>query len=130
MQFGEHKRQLDNEELPNPYQEEIKTFDALVKANDENKVAALRVPSEPTAYKLLDDTPFTFVDTEELLEEMRVKLARASEIAIDLEHHSQRTFLGITCLMQISTREEDFIVDTLALQKKLGDALRGIFDDP
>ena len=101
--------------MPNPYTEEIKAFDALVKANDENKVAALRVPAEPTPYKLLNETPFTFVNTEELLEEMRVKLSKASEIAIDLEHHNQRTFLGITCLMQISTREEDFIVDTLAL---------------
>ena len=61
---------------------------------------------------------------------MSDKLAQASEIAIDLEHHSQRTYLGITCLMQISTRTEDFIVDTIALQKKLGDKLRGIFDDP
>ena len=77
----------------------------------------MRVPAEPKPYKLLDDTPFTFVDTEELLEELRGKLSQASEIAIDLEHHSQRTFLGITCLMQISTREEDFIVDTIALQK-------------
>ena len=48
----------------------------------------MRVPAEPTPYKLLDDTPFTFVDTEELLEELRVKLSRAKEIAIDLEHHS------------------------------------------
>ena len=32
--------------------------------------------------------------------------------------------------MQISTRTEDFIVDTLALQKKLGNSLRGVFDDP
>ena len=32
--------------------------------------------------------------------------------------------------MQISTREEDFIIDTIALKKHLGDALRGIFDDP
>ena len=117
-------------ELSSPYEEEIKTFDALVKANNEDKVAALRVPAEAMPYKLLDDTPFTFVDTEELLEELKHKLSRASEIAIDLEHHSQRTFLGVTCLMQISTREEDFIVDTIALQKKLGIALRGIFDDP
>ena len=75
----------------------------------------MNVPAESIPYKLLDETPFTFVDTVELLEEMRAKLAKASEIAIDLEHHDQRTFLGITCLMQISTREEDFIVDTLAL---------------
>ena len=101
-----------------------------MKANDETKVQSLVVPAEAIPYKTLDDTPFTYVNTEELLEEMRVKLCKATEIAIDLEHHSTRTYLGITCLMQISTREEDFIVDTLALQKQLGDALRGIFDDP
>ena len=47
----------------------------------------MRVPAEPTPYKLLDETPFTYVDNEELLEEMREKLAKANEIAIDLEHH-------------------------------------------
>lgn len=88
VRFGEHKKQLENEELPNPYEEEIKAFDALVKANNEAKVAALVVPDEPTPYKLLDDTPFTFVDTEESLALMKVKLEQAREIAIDLEHHS------------------------------------------
>ncbi|XP_075920721.1 uncharacterized protein LOC142923469 isoform X9 [Petromyzon marinus] len=34
-------------------------------------------------------------------------------------HHSYRSFLGITCLMQISTREEDFIIDTLMLRDDL-----------
>ena len=58
-----------------------------MRANDDKKAAALSVPSEPKPYKLLDETPFTFVDTEELLEEMRGKLAQAKEIAIDLEHH-------------------------------------------
>ncbi|XP_075920178.1 exosome complex component 10-like [Petromyzon marinus] len=34
-------------------------------------------------------------------------------------HHSYRSFLGITCLMQISMREEDFIIDTLMLRDDL-----------
>ena len=57
-------------------------------------------------------------------------LADTKEIAVDLEHHSTRTYLGITCLMQISTRQEDYIIDTLALREVLGDYLRGIFDNP
>lgn len=85
--------------MPNPYEDEIKAFDSCVKANDETKAQGLKVPDEPTPYKTLDDTPFTYVDTEELLEEMRGKLAQATEIAIDLEHHNQRTYLGVTCLM-------------------------------
>lgn len=52
------------------------------------------------------------------------------EIAVDLEHHSYRTYQGITCLMQVSTRVRDFIIDTIKLRQHLGKALRGIFADP
>ena len=108
----------------------MKAFDNLVKQGDQEKVSSLKVPDEAQKYGLLADTPFTFVDTEEVLMEVVEKLAAAKEIAIDLEHHSVRTYLGITCLMQVSTREEDFVIDTIALKKKLGDALRGVFDNP
>lgn len=57
------------------------------------------------------------------------KLRSATEIAIDLEHHNYRTFSGFVCLMQISTREEDFIVDTLALREELED-LNEMFTNP
>ena len=32
------------------------------------------------------------------------------QIAVDLEDHHYRSFMGFTCLMQISTRKEDFLV--------------------
>jgi exosome complex exonuclease RRP6 len=32
--------------------------------------------------------------------------------------------------MQISTRERDFVVDTMKLRSKLGGALRALFVDP
>ena len=32
--------------------------------------------------------------------------------------------------MQLSTRSEDFIVDTIVLRKLIGPKMRGIFDDP
>jgi len=128
--FGGHKLQLENKELPNVYVKEINAFDSLVKANDEKRVSSLNVPTEPQMYKTLDETSCTYVDTEEQLASMVEKLADASEIAIDLEHHHERTYLGLTCLIQISTRDEDFIVDPLSLKTKLGDALRPILDDP
>lgn len=46
-----------------------------------------------------------------------------------LQHHSYRSFLGITCLMQISTREEDFIIDTLELRGEMY-ILNEAFTDP
>lgn len=45
------------------------------------------------------------------------------------QHHSYRSFLGITCLMQISTREEDFIIDTLELRSEMY-ILNETFTDP
>nr|KAF6443721.1 exosome component 10 [Molossus molossus] len=35
------------------------------------------------------------------------------------QHHSYRSFLGLTCLVQISTRTEDFIVDALELRSDM-----------
>ena len=43
------------------------------------------------------------------------------ELAIDLEHHNIRSYQGFTCLMQMSTRSKDYIIDTLQLRHKLQD---------
>ena len=72
-----------------------------------------------------EETPFTYVDTAAGLQCMAERLAAAQEVALDLEHHSHRSFQGITCLMQISTRSEDFVVDTIALRSDLGVRLPG-----
>lgn len=85
-------------------------------------------PREPASF---EDTPFTWVDTPEALETMVGKLQNASEIAVDLEHHSLRTYYGITCLIQISDRNEDWIVDSLALRGQLREGkLGGVMTDP
>lgn len=75
------------------------------------------MPGVPQGF---EETPFTFVDTAAALQGMSARLATVRELAVDLEHHSHRSFQGITCLMQISTRSEDFVVDTIALRSDLG----------
>jgi exosome complex exonuclease RRP6 len=57
-----------------------------------------------------------WVDTEEALQSLASKLESVSEFAVDLEHHSYRSYQGFTCLMQLSTRNEDFLIDTLELR--------------
>ncbi|GLV41632.1 Rrp6 [Carabus blaptoides fortunei] len=69
--------------------------------------------------KPLAETPLREVTTVEELDAMVEDLRKYQEIAVDLEHHSYRTFMGITCLMQISTSDTDYIIDTLALRDKL-----------
>lgn len=85
---------------------------------------------EPVKPPPLESTPFKMVEEVKDLKELAAKLRSAHEIAVDLEHNQYRSFQGLTCLMQISTRTEDFIVDTLKLKIHIGPYLREIFKDP
>lgn len=87
--------------------------------------------SPPIAPKSFADTPFTWIDTPQALERMVEKLQLAQELAVDLEYHSMRSFTGFLCLMQISTREEDFVVDVIRLRKEVREGkLGGVLADP
>ncbi|CAG8483597.1 6377_t:CDS:10 [Diversispora eburnea] len=73
----------------------------------------------PIKYLPVQSTPLTWVDKLDGLLDMCQKLENSQEIAVDLEHHNYRSYQGFTCLMQISTREEDFIIDVLELRNRL-----------
>lgn len=77
----------------------------------------------------LTETPLVFVDKEKDLKAMMGELMTSKEIAVDVEHHSYRTFQGITCLLQLSTRTKDYIIDTIALREDLH-VLNEVFTDP
>ncbi|KAJ7477037.1 hypothetical protein B0H11DRAFT_1308173 [Mycena galericulata] len=89
------------------------------------------VTAEPIPPTPFDSTFATWVATPTALDDMLNALRGAPEIAIDLEHNSYRSYSGIVCLMQISTRTQDWIVDTLALRAELATgALNEVFTDP
>ncbi|KAG7521384.1 exosome component 10 [Solea senegalensis] len=90
---------------------------------------SLLAKPEPQMYKVMAETKLSFIDTLEDLVALNERLCTMSEFAVDLEHHSYRSFLGLTCLMQISTREEDFIIDTLELRSEMY-ILNEVFSDP
>ncbi|XP_030758345.1 exosome component 10 [Sitophilus oryzae] len=69
--------------------------------------------------KLISDTPLIEINNPEQLPSLVEDLHKYDTIAVDLEHHSYRTFMGITCLMQISTYDTDYLIDTLALRSDL-----------
>ncbi|XP_061638212.1 exosome component 10 isoform X2 [Phyllopteryx taeniolatus] len=75
--------------------------------------------TDPKMYKPIEETSCSFIETLEDLVALNEKLNEMSEFAVDLEHHSYRSFLGVTSLMQISTREQDFIIDTLELRSEM-----------
>ncbi|KAI8819182.1 ribonuclease H-like domain-containing protein [Fimicolochytrium jonesii] len=80
-------------------------------------------------YESMEETPYTYVDTDEKLDRLAALLDSVKEIAIDTEHHDYRTFQGFVCLMQISTRTEDFIIDTLAVRSRMH-VLNSSFTNP
>lgn len=77
----------------------------------------------------LDRTPCTLVDSESELFELAERLKKVAEIAVDVENHSVRSFQGFTCLIQISTRREDYVIDALALRQYIHRALAPVFSD-
>jgi len=90
----------------------------------------LQVKDKALKPKSYEDTPFEFVETEEQLRNLQTELLQVTELAVDLEHHSVRSYQGFTCLMQLSTRTKDYVVDVLKLFAILGKYLLPVFTDP
>ncbi|KAG8470867.1 hypothetical protein KFE25_009288 [Diacronema lutheri] len=88
----------------------------------------LRVRAEQL-YRPLHETPCEWVDDEASLERMLEHLSGHDEIALDVEHHSLHSYRGFSCLLQISSRERDYLVDALELRDGLG-ALNELLTDP
>eukprot|EP00835_Amoeboradix_gromovi_P002120 NODE_113_length_19319_cov_0.247815.p3 type:complete len:625 gc:universal NODE_113_length_19319_cov_0.247815:14390-12516(-) len=104
------------DQYPNPYRYELENL-------------SYPVPTVCTLTPFKPMGSFTYIDTVDGLTLLFNELKASSEIAIDLEHHNERSYLGITCLMQISTRTSDFIIDTIALSNDL-QPLNQFFTDP
>ena len=82
-----------------------------------------------TSFKQEKDTKLSFIDTKESFDEFINEISKYDEIAVDLEHHSKESYLGITCLIQISTRDSDYILDAIKLRSYLN-KLNTIFTNP
>lgn len=92
--------------LPNPYEYEIDHFEYApdqLEGHDE------------IMYKSLENTSFTMVKDVATLKLMHAKLKQASEIAIDLEQHSFRSYQGFVCLMQVRAFLGPFLSFALSL---------------
>ncbi|KAM3922697.1 exosome complex component 10 [Leptodactylus fuscus] len=103
-------KQTEEDMFSHPYQYELDHFEPLE--------SSLAMP-EIQLYRPLNEVPCHFITTLDDLVQLNEKLLQCTEFAIDLEHHSYRSFLGLTCLMQISTRTDDYIIDTLELRSDL-----------
>ncbi|KOG99067.1 exosome nuclease subunit RRP6 [Saccharomyces eubayanus] len=118
-------RMIETEEnspghYPHPYEYEID--------HQEYNSSILQIKQEIPS-KSWDASEPIWIDSKAKLDSMLEHLKNAQEIAVDLEHHDYRSYYGIVCLMQISTREQDYLVDTIELREDLH-ILNEVFTDP
>lgn len=111
------------EELEHPYQQEI---ESLV---FEDSGWASTDPIDPVLPETESKTSYTLVALPDQLALMISELKTQTEIAVDLEHHSYRSYQGFTCLIQISSRTQDYLVDAIHLRSHLN-SLNSIFANP
>ncbi|KAL8909166.1 MAG: hypothetical protein Q9207_000340 [Kuettlingeria erythrocarpa] len=95
-----------------------------------NYPAAAYVQSDPIPFLPFESTDATWVDTPEAVQDMLQHLRKATEIAVDVEHHDLHSYVGLVSLLQISTRERDWIVDTLVPWREDLQVLNEVFTDP
>ncbi|KAI9787752.1 MAG: exosome nuclease subunit [Geoglossum umbratile] len=88
------------------------------------------IKSTPVLYHPFETTTATWVDTPEAVATMLLELKASKEIAVDLEHHDARSYVGLVSLMQISTRGKDWIIDTLKPWREDLQVLNEVFADP
>ncbi|KAG6023343.1 hypothetical protein E4U41_002047 [Claviceps citrina] len=102
----------------------------------ETEISQMKYPrrvfekQEPIPPQEAESTRAIWVDTLEGVKSMLKDLKKAKEIAVDLEHHDFRTYTGLVCLMQVSTRDQDWIVDTLKPWRHELEILNEVFADP
>ncbi|CRG85262.1 exosome complex exonuclease RRP6 [Talaromyces islandicus] len=106
---------------PNPYEKEIR------KAKYDKSAYTVAPPIE---FGPAEATQPVWVDTPEAVAEMVAELKEAKEVAVDLEHHDVHSYHGLVSLMQISTRDKDWVVDTLKPWREDLQRLNEVFTDP
>lgn len=118
----------------NPYYLEINSFSppshALEVPTLQNLVAPPPlVKDKPEAGPI----PFIWVNDQKSFDYLYDHLMeeRVKEIAVDVEHHQYRSYQGLVCLVQISTRWKDFIIDALSpIIRQISTKLNDAFADP
>eukprot|EP00927_Polykrikos_kofoidii_P024243 TRINITY_DN22087_c0_g1_i1.p1 TRINITY_DN22087_c0_g1~~TRINITY_DN22087_c0_g1_i1.p1 ORF type:complete len:1001 (-),score=217.32 TRINITY_DN22087_c0_g1_i1:313-3315(-) len=89
-------------------------------------------PVEAQRYLRMEDTPLVWIRTVDELRQFVDEIKATcvgGEIAVDVEHHDFRSFRGFVCLIQVSTRRKDFIIDPFNIFEEMH-MLNEIFSDP
>jgi ribonuclease D len=113
-------------EFPHVYGKEIR--ESLGRISEQ--IESITGIKEVVDFNDLQSTELVYVDTIEKLDSMIEAIKAEGEMAMDLEHHDTYSYRGFTCLIQISTRSVDYIVDPFPLFHRIGGRLNQVTTDP
>ena len=119
-----------------PLEESIGSEETGHKHPYQHEIESYKYPQ--SMYEVAEPIPFTppeysqpiWVDTEQAVLEMLEELRSVTEIAVDLEHNDKNSYIGMVCLLQISTRDKDWVVDTLRPWRENLQVLNEVFANP
>lgn len=102
--------------FPHPYSAELNALDWSEDVTLHSHTGS-KITGGGTLFQITDETiydrecKYTVVDSLDGLKNMISALEKEKIIAVDVEHHSEETFRGLVCLVQFSTKNDDWIVD-------------------
>lgn len=119
----------------NPYHYEIQNYIAPTHATEAIPALQDILPPPPMDIKAptAGEPGFKWIDTTEGMSDLLAHLQeeRVKEIAIDVEHHNFRSFQGLVCLVQLSTRWGDYIIDALSPEvRAFSERMNEVMADP
>ena len=68
---------------------------------------------------LQPELPYEWINTVEALQNVLEIIQECREIAIGVQNHFYRSFQGFICILQLATRDNVYIIDTIALRSKM-----------
>ncbi|CAG7723326.1 unnamed protein product, partial [Allacma fusca] len=77
----------------------------------------------------VDDCSFNYVDSNFSYWKMHEDLKTEPVIAVDLEGNEWSSYSGCICLVQISTRKNNYLIDALAVPQEICDNLKEVLED-
>lgn len=105
----------------------VNPFEQVIRSHDYPPIVYKQL--QPIKSQDFGSMDAIWIDSSEKLDHLIQELLQADAIAVDLEHHNLRTFMGLTCLIQISTRQQDYIIDALAIREDVH-KLQEVFLNP
>jgi hypothetical protein len=90
----------------------------------------LKGPSDLSHMNSIESIQYRLIDNIDSLNSMIQNLTSCYVIGFDTEMHYYRSYYGITCIIQISTCEYNYIIDCYTLWDHIPNALSPIFGSP